>query len=696
MNDRCAAGTGATIDKSVLKVGVSAEDLGRVRLRERHLHHVAAKCGVFAEMDVVNLLKAGVPADDILCSLGDAIVQQNLSVLARGNTLKPHVLLLGGPNFYLPFLQDCWRQRIAQTWAERGVELPPDVSLEELVRVPEQALYCAAYGAVLYGLSEAETLSRYRGMAPLRAMVDEGRRLHAQDATEAPLVTDAAQLAQFTREHAVPAFDPPAISAGGTVRAALGVDGGSTSTKAVLLDEQGQILQKAYRLSQGNPIQDTKELLEELRNHVTGQGAALEIIGFGVTGYAAGVLERCMRADVDIAETIAHMRSAVTLFGDVDVICDVGGQDIKVLFMRNGELQQFRLSNQCSAGNGMLLQATAGQFGIPVQDFAEHAFRARVVPRFTAGCAVFLDSHRVTLQREGFRPEELMAGLARVLPKNIWQYVVQVPRLASLGRRFVLQGGTQYNLAAVKAQVDYLRERVPQGEVFVHPHPGEAGAIGAALEALEVVRKRGHSTFVGMEQAIAVSYTTRTDESTRCPFCQNHCARTFIDTQTPDGITARYISGASCERGLSEDTEALKAFNRYRRERGQRYPNLVLAETQHLFATPKALPPLPAPGTPCTVPRPPRPRAAAVHAHGRWGGSPSRRGTHRHAALPGYVERRPVLAGVLPDPGCPGPQPGLQPRIRRAHVHGGGQVRCRGPLFPEQGGAGAYARSAVP
>jgi hypothetical protein len=158
----------------------------------------------------------------------------------------------------------------------------------------------------------------------------------------------------------------------------------------------------------------------------------------------------------------------------------------------------------------------------------------------------------VNFQKEGYAKEELLAGLAQVLPKNVWQYVVQIPRMAALGQRFVLQGGTQYNLAAVKAQVDYIKERVPGAEVLVHPHCGEAGAIGAAFEALRVVKRRGHSTFVGLDAAIAMEWEARNDESTRCHFCANNCARTFIDTHTPDGSSARYISGFSCEKGTVE------------------------------------------------------------------------------------------------------------------------------------------------
>jgi predicted nucleotide-binding protein (sugar kinase/HSP70/actin superfamily) len=251
--------------------------------------------------------------------------------------------------------------------------------------------------------------------------------------------------------------------------------------------------------------------------------------------------------------------------------------------MVNGEIRNFRLSNQCSAGNGMLLQAMANQFGVPVTDYANVAFSAGLTPKFSYGCAVFLDSDRVTFQKEGFSRDELLAGLAMVLPKNIWQYVVQIPRMSQLGAKYVLQGGTQYNLAAVKAQVDYIKERVPGAEVFVHPHPGEAGAIGAALETLRVVQRRGVSTFIGLEAAIALDFTTRNDESTTCNFCPNHCARTFIDSRTPDGRASRYISGFSCEKGTVESKEALKELTARRKQLKEKFPNLVDYESKLAF-----------------------------------------------------------------------------------------------------------------
>ena len=600
MNDKCASGTGATIDKCFLKVNAPPELVTTLRFDDSKLHHVAAKCGVFAETDIVNLIKSGIPSTEVLCSLADAIVMQNLSVLTRGNTLKSRVLLLGGPNTYLPFLQDCWRLRIPQVWNERGYDYPKDVPIEELVFVPENAQYYAALGAVLYGLHEDAHIGWMKAdLKDLREYITTGRKARLGESAGPPLSKNEAELEEFRELYKIPKFVPETLEAGQKVRAVVGLDGGSTSSKAVLVNyEDGRIMTKAYQLSKGNPIQDTKELLGQLKDWATKQGAELEIMGFGATGYAADVLEECVKSDVNIVETVAHMLSAVHFFGDVDVICDIGGQDIKVLFMKNGDIANFRLSNSCSAGNGTLLQGTADSFGVPVTQFADVAFKAELAPKFSYGCAVFLDTDRVNFQKEGFSKEEMLAGLAQVLPKNVWQYVVQIPRLASLGRKFVLQGGTQYNLAAVKAQVDYIKERVPNGEVFVHPHTGEAGAIGAAMETLRVVKRRGKSTFIGLDASINLEYTTKNDEETVCHFCPNECKRTFIDTKTPDGRSSRYIAGFSCEKGTVESKEAMLDLVAERKKTAQQFPNMVDYEAKRAFMHFYDAAPMPEEGSP--------------------------------------------------------------------------------------------------
>ncbi len=597
MNDKCASGTGATIDKCMIKVGAEPGFATSLRFNDEKLHHVAAKCGVFAETDIVNLVKTGIPKDEVLNSLADAIVLQNLSVLTRGNTLKPKVLLLGGPNTYLPFLQDCWRQRIPETWRDRGFDYPKDVPIDELIFVPQNADLYAAFGAAVYGLTEGDDAGRFSGVEDLRHFISHGRRARLGEQAGPPLSVTEDETHSFVDTYRVPKFEPARFAPGQVVRGVIGLDGGSTSSKAVLVDLEGEILAKAYQLSKGNPIQDTKDLLTSLRDHVASQGATLECVGFGATGYAADVLEETVMADVNIVETVAHMMSAVHFFGDVDVICDIGGQDIKVLFMKNGDIQNFKLSNSCSAGNGMLLQAMADQFGIPVTEYAENAFKADLAPKFSYGCAVFLDTDRVNFQKEGFQKEELLAGLAQVLPKNVWQYVVQIPRLASLGRKFVLQGGTQYNMAAVKAQVDYIKQRVPDAEVYVHPHTGEAGAIGAAMETLRRFQRGAQSRFIGVEATLALDYTTKNDEETVCHFCANECKRTFIDTRRPDGSTSRYISGFSCEKGTVESKDAMLSLVAERKKTAAQFPNLVEYEARRSFQHFYDPEPIPAAGT---------------------------------------------------------------------------------------------------
>jgi len=578
MNDKCASGTGATIEKCSMKVGMEANDVQKLTFKTDKLHHVAAKCGVFAETDIVNLVKTSVPSDEIMNSLADAIVMQNLTVLTRGNTLMPNVLLLGGPNTYLPFLQECWRMRIAEIWDERGVDYDK-ANIDKLVNVPDNAQYYAALGAVIFGEGEANNDKPFTGLIQLKTLVDTGGTTN-NDNNDAPLVNSPEELQAFKDDYAIKPFVPPVLTEKTTCF--LGIDGGSTSSKAVLCDEEGNMLLKVYQLSKGNPIEDTLELLQEIQDQ--DPHSYYDVKGLGVTGYAAEVLGGALNADANIIETIAHMKSAQHEFGEsINVICDIGGQDIKVLFMENGMMKNFRLSNQCSAGNGTLLQSMAKQFGVPVESFADIAFAAKQAPMFNYGCAVFLDTDRVNFQKEGYTKEELFAGISKVLPKNVWQYVVQAPNLAAFGDHFVLQGGTQYNQAALKAQVDYIKDKVPHARVDVHPHPGEAGAYGAAIEAKNVVAQRGYATFSGMAEALQMTYTSRTDEETRCTFCSINCSRTFIDTKTPSSETVRYIAGFSCEEGTVESHEALKILKDSRKDLQKNIPNLVKKESTELF-----------------------------------------------------------------------------------------------------------------
>ncbi|HEX2339984.1 MAG TPA: BadF/BadG/BcrA/BcrD ATPase family protein [Vicinamibacterales bacterium] len=564
MNEKCAGGTGAVIDKIAAKVGIAPDDLGNQTYDGIKVHSIAGKCGVFAETDITGLLKQGIPARELIASLFDAIVLQNLSVLTRGYTLMPRVLLLGGPNAFITGLRQAWRQRICDMWKDRGVALPAALSPDDLVAAPPLAEYYGAMGAVEFGRLESLDVGRYAGSDLLVSAIHSEREQNRGRSALPGLVSSERERDDFIQRYAPPPYVPPHFEAGKRVPAFLGLDAGSTSTKGVLLGNDGAVLAKAYRLSLGNPIEDAIEIIARLRTQVEHDGAILEIAGAGTTGYAKDILRDVLGADVAIAETVAHTESAKREYHDPHVIVDVGGQDIKLIFLKDGRVKDFRLNTQCSAGNGYFLQATAESFGIRVEDFAALAFGARAMPLFGYGCAVFLQSDIVGFQRLGWTRQEILAGLAAVLPKNVFLYVARVPDLTRLGTRFILQGGTQRNLAAVKAQVDFIRASFARAgvepEILVHRHAGEAGGIGAALEAMRVLAARpsGRTTFIGLDAVRRITYTTTRGEETRCRFCTNECLRVFIDVSTGDGHARRVIV-ATCEKGAVEDVRSLRA-----------------------------------------------------------------------------------------------------------------------------------------
>lgn len=614
MNDKCAGGTGAVIDKINAKLKIPPDLLCLQGYNGHKLHPVAGKCGVFAETDINGLQKLGVPPDELMASLFEAIVQQNLAVLTRGHTLMPYVLLLGGPNTYIKGMVEAWKANIPPIWRERNVPLPPCDDPADLIIVPDNAQYYAAIGAVEFGKDEDDKVGAYVGTEKLHWYLTEGRLLEKKKAGAAGLSKDPIELEGFMERYKTPKFSPPPFAPGQDVRVFVGIDGGSTSSKAVMLNEDGEVVRKVYQLSKGNPIVDTKELLADLRQQVEGAGAKLTVLGVGTTGYAKDILRDVLRADAAIVETVAHCESALHFYDDVDVVCDVGGQDIKIIILKNGKVKDFKLNTQCSAGNGYFLQSTAEGFGIDVKEYAQRAFDAQAMPTFGYGCAVFMQSDIVDFQRQGWAPEEIMAGLAAVLPKNIWLYVSQIPNLAKLGKKFVLQGGTQHNLAAVKSQVDFIQERFKskgtEAEVIVHMHCGESGAIGAALEVRRMVQQLGHETqWIGIDKVASVSFTQRRDESTRCYFCKNKCLRTFIDVdlemeqqeaerrmalgqllkirkkeeKPEEAVGTKRLIIATCEKGEVEDLESMKKIKGGLDQLKKSYPNLAVKAAKDIW-----------------------------------------------------------------------------------------------------------------
>jgi predicted CoA-substrate-specific enzyme activase len=581
MQSACSGGTGTFIEKTARKLKISPEALAQMTYAGRTLHKISSKCGIFAEADANTLVKGGVPVEEIIASLFEAVVYQNLATLTKGNTPTPQVLLLGGPNLFFTGLQQAWRHHLANLWTERKVPLP-DGDPDALIQVPAEALYYAALGCVEIGKADADG-ARYRGTDRLVWWIEQGQ--HEQKAREGRggLVAGEADIAVFRRKYG---GATPFAAAAETRRTdepvLIGCDFGSTTAKAAILSANKDVLFTCYVQSQGNPIEDAKDLMRQIR-----EAGYRSIAGLAVTGYGKDLLKDIVGADVPVVETVAHARAALHFFPDADVICDVGGCDVKVMILRQGTVADFRLNSQCSSGNGAFLQGVAERYGVPLEDYAERAFAAKSLPTLAMGCGVFLQSDIVNQQRKGWSAEEIMASLAAVLPLNVWVYACQLQNLRAAGRKFVLQGGTHRNLAVVKAQVDFITGKVPDAEIVIHPYSGEAGAIGAALCALDAWEEGRASRFRGFAAVETLAYQTTTNEHTTCRWCPVNCKRTFIDVALPgakgrpwskvpvDEGFERVISGNSCPKGLVEDVNELRTVKSRIEEAKRAYPNVA-------------------------------------------------------------------------------------------------------------------------
>jgi predicted CoA-substrate-specific enzyme activase len=595
MQSACAGGTGTFIEKSARKLGIDPEALRMMGYEGFQIHKVSSKCGIFAEADVNSLLKAGVPKEEIIASLFEAVVYQNLAILTKGNTPRPKVLLLGGPNLFFRGLQEAWRHHLTRLWEERSVPLPDGQGPEELIIVPDEALYYAALGCAFTATEEKGEEGTYLGLDKLRWWVEEGQHRQKEKEGRRGLWETLQELERFKKEYEpqVFAYKTRKEFEGKIEEVVIGCDFGSTTAKAVCLSPQKEVLFTVYGLSKGNPIEDAKYLFARIRERIKDA----RVLGVGVTGYGKDLLKDIIGADVAIVETVAHATAGLHFFPDADCICDVGGVDVKIIILKNGSVSDFRLNSQCSSGNGAFLQGVAERFGIPLEEIAERAFRSRAMPTLTMGCGVFLQSDIVNQQRKGWNAEEILAALCWVLPQNVWIYAGNITNFRDIGKKFILQGGTHRNLAVVKAQVDFLRSKVPDAEVVVHPYSGEAGAIGAALVALEHYQKTGTTRFRGFETIENLVYKTTTSEETICRWCPIECRRTFIDVKLPGGKGrpwskvplpegwVRIIVNNSCPKGLVEDKNELKAIREEMEKVKNQFPNIAQFVQKEAFRT---------------------------------------------------------------------------------------------------------------
>ncbi len=580
MQSACSGGTGAFIEKSARKLEVAPETLAEMRYTGKTLHRISGKCGIFAEADSNSLVKAGVPVDEIIPSLFDAVVLQNLATLAKGNTPMPKVLLLGGPNMFFRGLREAWQKHLPALWTDRGVELPENATVEDLIWAPDDALYYACLGCVEIANREGDDIGVFKGVDKLRDWIDVGQYEEKKSLGKKALSGEDGELATFLKQLGEPA--PPITPKPTDQPIAIGCDFGSATTKAVVMSASKELLFSCYAPSQGNPIEDAKGLFRQIRE------AGFETIGgLGITGYGKDLLQDLLGADTPVVETVAHATGTLHFFPDADAICDVGGCDVKIMLLSQQTVTDFRLNSQCSSGNGAFLQGVAERYNIPLEDYADHAFQAEAMPSILMGCGVFLQSDIVNQQRKGWSADEILAGLASVLPLNVWVYAGQLQNLRAAGRKFILQGGTHRNLAVIKAQFDFIREKVPEAEIVVHPYSGEAGAIGACLLAVEYMDEGKPSGFRGFSIIEGLKYKSTTNDLTTCTWCTVNCRRAFIDVELPGGKgrpwskvplaegSERVITGNTCAKGLVEDSSEMRVVRKKLERTKDAYPNVA-------------------------------------------------------------------------------------------------------------------------
>ncbi|MEK4449332.1 acyl-CoA dehydratase activase-related protein [Paenibacillus sp. FSL L8-0506] len=543
MNTACAGGTGAFIDQMAALLQTDPAGLNVLAEKHERIYPIASRCGVFAKSDVQPLLNEGARREDVAASIFQSIVNQTISGLACGRPIRGRVAFLGGPLTFLPAL----RQRFAET-----LELA-----EEDILFPERSQYFVAIGAAL---SEADPVVLPLSSWITRIAAVDFTADRAADAELPPLFENAAELAEFRLRHckASAARSDLALYRGPCY---LGIDAGSTTTKLVLTGSADEILYTFYGSNKGNPLHSVSDALKEIYR-VLPEGC--HIAGSYVTGYGEGLIKAALRTDGGEVETVAHYKAASKFMPEVDFILDIGGQDMKCIKIRGGAIDSLMLNEACSAGCGSFLESFASALGLGIEEFAKTALEATQPVNLGSRCTVFMNSKVKQVQKEGASLADLSAGLAYSVIKNALQKVIKIRNPEDLGRNIIVQGGTFYNEAVLRAFESLTGRTVVRPDIA-----GVMGAYGCALIAREQAGVNGSSTLLGPEELASFKYEV---SSGRCGRCGNNCALTI--SRFPD--KSFYVTGNRCERGagVKKEKNVLPNLMQYKYERFFEYESL--------------------------------------------------------------------------------------------------------------------------
>ncbi len=533
MNGVCAGGTGAFIDQMASLLQTDASGLNAEAENYQEIYPIAARCGVFAKTDIQPLINEGATRADLAASIFQAVVQQTISGLACGKPIRGCVAFLGGPLHFLPQLKKAFI---------RTLKLTPENIVD-----PENSHLFAAMGAAL----EADHSTALQ-LSHLLERLEQGVEMSFELKRLEPLFRDQADYEAFRARHdkAIVAKADLETYSGDCF---LGIDAGSTTTKLALIGSQGQLLFSFYANNQGNPIKTAMTAMAELGKRLPKDA---HIVRSCSTGYGEALLKSAFCLDEGEVETVAHCTAAGFFDPQVDCVLDIGGQDMKCIKLKGGVVENVLLNEACSSGCGSFIENFANSLGFAAKDFAKEALFAKHPVDLGTRCTVFMNSNVKQAQKEGAQVSDISAGLAYSVIKNALFKVIKLADARDLGSHVVVQGGTFYNQAVLRAF-----ESIAGVEATCPDISGIMGAFGAALLARQ--RYQGQpTTMLSLEDIQNLTYTTT---AARCGGCANNCMLTV--NVFPGG--RRHVTGNRCEKGLggrgnAKDVPNLFAYKRQR------------------------------------------------------------------------------------------------------------------------------------
>ena len=534
MNGTCAGGTGAFLDQMATLLNTDTMGLNELSKNHNTIYPIASRCGVFAKTDVQPLLNEGAAKEDIATSIFQAVVNQTISGLACGRPIKGNVAFLGGPLSYLPEL----RKRFVET-----LKLKDD----EII-VPEDAHLLVAKGATLDSMNHTPI-----SIQKLKSKIELLKNYHDDSSNSlAPLFTVEEEYEQFKKRHEKNVVFKRELN-GFKGNCFIGIDAGSTTSKLVLIDEKGALLYSSYKSNEGKPIQTVIGMLKNLYK-VLPQEAIIRYSGS--TGYGEKLIQTGLNVELNEIETIAHYTAAKMFLPDVTSIVDIGGQDMKYIKIKNNAINNIMLNEACSSGCGSFMETFAKSLNLSMPEFVKSAIEARNPVDLGSRCTVFMNSKIKQAQKEGYSVGDISAGLSYSVVKNALQKVMKIRDVESLGDKIVVQGGTFYNDAVLRAFEKIIGKYVIRPDIA-----GLMGAYGVAYLAKEKFEtledKEYQSKIIKEDELDNLKITVM---HTRCKGCENNCLLTL--NQFSNGKV--FVSGNRCEKGAGKDKTKKNLPNLYK------------------------------------------------------------------------------------------------------------------------------------